>query len=360
MVAFSANLGTIDYWSSASNPMYGTLSGDVARSGNTVTLSNLTLSITSAQASWGTSPGWTFRVNGVATTVTLNAPPTSIDVNGTSISVGGSATSASIPWSVDGGNSGNFTVTFPSGAPSGLALSNIVPATDGVTATVSVTAWNGGSSSTRARELSLCTAQSASQRKKAQIYGDTMSSALTVDNTSVLTDGAAFTITPNTRYYLTMWASNGTAGTGNSNYTAVVTLAETPTVTLTSKTSDSATFSYTVPADGGFYNKTLEYSLDGGSTWNTIATITSGSASTGTFTITGLTSGDHTVFVRSRTTSGIAGNAVINWSSVGVRLIASDGTTGKEGTRMLTSVGGSATEVARILVSHNGVATENA
>ena len=360
MAAFSVDLGYIDYWNSVTNRMYGTLSGDVNRSGNTVTLSNMTLSIVPTEQSWGTSPGWTFRVNGVPTTVTLNAPPTSISVNGTSVSVAGGATSASIGWSVDGGQSGAFTVNFPSGAPSGLTLSNITPSTDNITATVSVSAWNGGSSSTRTRELSLCTAQSASQRKKAQIYGDSMSSALTVDNTSVLTDGAAFTITPNTRYYLTMWASNGNAGTGNAEYTQVATVADKPTVTLTSKTSDSATFDYSTEADGGFYDKTLEWSSDGGATWNSAATITGGSAAQGSFTITDLTSGENTIIVRVRTASGSAGNVVINFNLATVRIIASDGATGRESTRLLASVDSVAVEASRILVSKNGIATENA
>lgn len=344
-------------------PVYGKLTGDVSRSGNTVTLSNMVLTLTvPAGGAYGTD-SLTFTVGETATGFSATGSGTSLGshaLNNASKTVGGGDTSTTFGWSTSDGYSGSFRVNFPSGAPSGLAISNIVPATDGVTAAVSVTAWNGGSSSTRARELSLCTAQSASQRKKAQIYGDTMSSALTVDNTSVLTDGAAFTITPNTRYYLTMWASNGTAGTGNSNYTSVVTLAEKPTITVESTTQNSATLGYTTSADGGFYNKIIEWSEDDGATWNTAATITGGSAAQGTFTITGLTTGEHTILVRARTTSGNAGNVVVNLSLAAVRLISSDGTTGREATRVLVPVEGIATEASRLLVSHNGIATENA
>ena len=344
-------------------PVYGKLTGDVSRSGNTVTLSNMSLSLTvPAGGAWG-SDNLSFTVNGTTTGFTATGSGSSLGshaINSTSKTVGGGDTSTSIGWSTSDGYSGSFTVSFPSGAPSGLALSNIVPGTDSFTATVSVTAWNGGSTATRYRELSVCTGQSASQRKYNVTFGDSLSSAITVDNTATRTEGTAFTITPNTRYYLTMWASNGTAGTGNSNFTQAVTVAETPTVTLTSQTSDSATFSYSVPADGGFYNKTLEYSLDEGQTWNTIATITSGSATTGTFIISGLTTtGEHTALVRSRTTAGSASNAVVTWNSAVIRLISSDGTTGREGVRLLVPVSGVATEATRMLVSYNGTATES-
>lgn len=347
-------------WSGAA--VYGTLTGNVSRSGNTVTLSGMTLTLDSDVSVWGTDT-LTFTVQGSSTSFGVSASGTSLGshaLNNASKTVGGGDTSTSFSWSTSDGFTGSFNVSFPSGAPSGLALSNIVPGTDNFKATVSVTAWNSGSSSTRRRELSVCTAQSAAQRKKTVIYGDTLSSAITVDNTATLTDGAAFTITPNTRYYLTTWASNGTAGTGNSNFTQAVTLAEKPTITIESTTADSATLGYSTTADGGFYDKIIEWSEDDGSTWNTAATITGGSAEQGTFTITGLTTGEHTVLVRVRTTSGSAGNVVVSLNLAAVRLISSDGTTGRESTRMLVPVDGVATEASRLLVSHNGVATENA
>lgn len=78
-----------------------------------------------------------------------------------------------------------------------------------------------------------------------------------------------------------------------------------PTVTFLSQTPTSATFAYSTPADGGYYAKNIQYSLDNGSTWNTGATVTSGSASTGEFTISNLTPDtNYTMKVRTQTTAG--------------------------------------------------------
>ena len=294
-------------------PRYVYLSGDVTRSGNTVTLSNLRFYFTASNAyASGYSEtieikngGTTISSTGTVWTFSGGTSPT-ISLNNGSFTVSASATSATLTLTASG-DSVNFSVSFPAGTtpPSGLSISNIIPAPDAFTATVSVAAWNGGTSATRRLELSVCTAQSAAQRKKAVIYGDALSSDLTVDNSSTFTDGNPFTITPNARYYLTMWASNGDAGTGNSQFTQAITLAEAPTVSLGSVTDTTATISYSVVADGGFYDKTIEYSIDGGTTWNAGATVSTGSASSGTFTITGLSAGTtYNVQTRVTTTAG--------------------------------------------------------
>lgn len=251
-------------------------------------------------------------------------------------------------------------VQLPSFGPSGLQGNNVVPGTNSFTADVSITAWNGGSSSSRYLELSAWTIGQTTPRRWEIVHGDSLSQTITVDNDSPWTTTPPLTISPNTTYTLTVYATNGSESTGSQNIGDYTTLPLEPLAVLTDSTTNSATFGYTVPADGGRYSKTLEYSLDGGSTWNTIATITSGNATTGTFTITGLTTGEHTILVRSRTTAGSSSNCVVNWSSAGVHLIASDGTTGEEATRLLVSVDGTATEATRLLVSKDGVATENA
>lgn len=119
---------------------------------------------------------------------------------------------------------GTITIASQVTPPSGLSISNITATSDSVSATVSVTAWNGGSSATRFRTLSLCTGQSVSQRKYQRVYGDSTSSTITIDNNTVDSEGNAFTITPNTTYYVTMYASNGDASTGNTSFTQVTTL----------------------------------------------------------------------------------------------------------------------------------------
>lgn len=121
--------------------------------------------------------------------------------------------------------SGTITIASQATPPTGLSISNIVVGKDSITAEVSVTGWGvGGTSAGRRKELSVCTAASAAQRKKTMVYEDTLSTVITVDNTSTFTDGAPFTITPGTQYYLTMWANNGDQGTGNSTFIPVTTL----------------------------------------------------------------------------------------------------------------------------------------
>lgn len=92
----------------------GTLTGNVSRSGNTVTLSGMSLALTWANSSWG-SDTLKFTVNGTQTSRSVNAKVASYAVNSTSFTVGASDTSKSVSWSSSDGRSGSFTVTFPAG-----------------------------------------------------------------------------------------------------------------------------------------------------------------------------------------------------------------------------------------------------
>ena len=116
MASFSANLGTIGYWSRVSNTFNGSISGTVSRSGNTVSLTGMTLSISGWHSSdWGTSPNFWMKVAGSQTTWTMSAKQGSQGLNNASFSVNASDTSKSVSWSTSDGYSGSFTVSFPSG-----------------------------------------------------------------------------------------------------------------------------------------------------------------------------------------------------------------------------------------------------
>ena len=120
---------------------------------------------------------------------------------------------------------GTITIASQATPPTGLSISNIVAGTDSFTADVSVTGWGtGGSTANSYSELSVCTGQSAAQRKWQIASGRNNTVTITVDNNAPHSTGNAFTITPNTTYYLTMYATNGDAGTGNSVFTQVTTL----------------------------------------------------------------------------------------------------------------------------------------
>lgn len=130
------------------------------------------------------------------------------------------------------------------------------------------------------------------------------------------------TVQPNTQYYYGMYATNTPGDTAAHAWTVaqdrIVTTPYAPTVTLTDSTYNSATFSYSTQADGGFYPKTLQYSLDNGSTWNTYATVSSGSATSGSFTISGLSPNTtYTVKTRVSTTAGITNGQDVIVTTIG-------------------------------------------
>ena len=194
-------------------------------------------------------------------------------------------------------------------APTGLAVSDLTASTDSFSGTVSVTGWGGvGDASTRYRELQVWTYDPSSLEQPRRLQtevGNTLSSTITVDNNSAST----LVIVPNTRYTIGIYATNGTYNTGSQRVGNYVTLAPKTTLTISSKTDTSAVISYSVPADGGFYSKDLEYSIDGGSTWTTVTTIVGSAATTGSFTISGLTpETSYTLKSRVVTTAGATTN----------------------------------------------------
>lgn len=149
-------------------------------------------------------------------------------------------------------------------------------------------------------------------------------------------------LSPNTKYYYRsrakntsdLWSSYSADVTG-------VTKAAAATVSLTSYDSSSATIYYSASADGGEYNRTLQYSLDG-STWVNAATISDGNAHTGTITITGLTpSTSYTIRTRMTTTAG---------SSTGANITV----TTKAAVALYGSVSGQTKKVAKLYGSLNG------
>ena len=95
------------------------------------------------------------------------------------------------------GCSGTITIPAQSTPPTDLAISNISSTTNTVTATVSVSSWGGaGDANSRYRNLSVLETsdKSTSPRRYERVYGNTMSSAITVDNN---TQYGSMTIQPN-------------------------------------------------------------------------------------------------------------------------------------------------------------------
>lgn len=194
------------------------------------------------------------------------------------------------------GCSGTITLQAQSSAPTGLRLENLVPLSEGFTADVAVDSWGtGGSTSNRAKELQCWTynASTFQQPRRYQLkIENTLDSTITVNNNSAYTEASGpLNIVGNTRYTLAIYASNGAVGTDNVRWTDAVTLAYKPEVHLYDVTKTTATVHIHLKADGGFYEKTVYYSLDNGANWIPFRTNLSGDETTLAFVLNHLVPG---------------------------------------------------------------------
>ena len=204
----------------------------------------------------------------------------------------------------DASVSASDTVMMPQlgSAPTGLTISapyNITP--HGATFDVSVTSYGSPSSASgRYIEAAILAQNTYGPTYRFKTVQNTDSSAITVDNTSYST----LVIRPNTQYYYGGYANNTVLFTSKIAG-QFVTAAEGPQSEIQSKTADSVTIHYSIPADGGFYDKTVSYSLDNGVTWTDVDTYSGNDPVSGTFTITGLAYEEtYTVLTRTLTSAG--------------------------------------------------------
>lgn len=219
-----------------------------------------------------------------------------------------------VGWRVINDNSGYFggsgvaAITLPTAntPPTGLKAENITPHTDGFSADVSITGWGVGSG-TRWKELQCWTYNPSSfvfPRRHQIVEGSNLSDYITVNN-QTMGPNDSLNIVGNTRYTIGVYATNGAANTGSQRVGNYVTLAYAPSLSATPIDDSSVLITYSLQADGGFYAKNVQYSLDGGNIWVTAATINTGSATTGNFTITGLAPNTaYNVKTRVSTTAG--------------------------------------------------------
>lgn len=257
--------------------------------------------------------------------------------------------------------SGSVTIPAQATAPTGLDANNIVRGVESFTANVYITSWGTGTGA-RYRELQCWTYDPndfAQPRRYQPVYGDALSGNITVDNSSSYSIAyGPLTIVGNTKYVLGLYATNGTAGTGSQRLGEYTTLAYAPEVTISSISSTSATLAYSTKADGGVYAKTYEYSIDGGTTWTAFATVSSGSATTGTFTVSGLTTATVTVMqTRVTTTAGttVGPDITLN-TNAKPKLYGSANNQAKGATALYGSDNSQATTITKLYGSAGGQA----
>ena len=345
------------WWYYQTNYVHATLTGDVSRSGDTVTLSNMWLALRAEQNSSGSEGQW-FDVNGTRTNYTVTANGTDLggrSLNNTSFSVSTTQTSANVSWASSDGYSGQFQVSFPSGAtpPTSLDISNVRPGVESFTATVSLSGWGVGSGN-RYRELQCWTNGLVEPRRYQSATGDALSSDIVVSNSSQGT----LTIVGNTEYTLGSFATNGSANTGSLNEGNYTTLAYPPSVSISSISANSAVLSYSIRADGGKYNKDLQYSVDGGTNWVTVSTLTSGAAVNGNFTLSNLATNSVTeVETRVVTTVGASvGNSVTIDTAQRPKFYGSVNNEAGLTVKFYGSDNGQAAPIIKVYASDNGLA----
>lgn len=248
-------------------------------------------------SSWGQSAAGTYYVG--ETTLWSGSDTTS------STSMGAGVRFYSSPWGWTGENlylSDTLTFDPATSPPTGLTVSLSEVYTNGAKFNVSISSYGiPNNASGRYIEAAILAQSTYGATYKYNIASNVSSSAITVTNASTR---GTLTIRPNTQYYYGAYADNTKAHISIVRG-RFVTKAEAPTILFVAPTSASAQFSYSVPADGGHYDRIVQYSLDGGVTWRTAVTISGGSAKSGTFNVNGLLSGaSYTMQTRISTTAG--------------------------------------------------------
>lgn len=268
--------------------------------------------------------------------------------------VGGSG-ARTVTWSCGSGIRSDFagdwsqTVTFPGSGPSGGSITNVSTTEDSITATLTLTSWGTSTSNAHKRLCVLELGHYITTPGEPQYYDQDTSSTLstthTVTNQSSTANNPTWTIQPNTSYNIGIYAETAD-GDYRYNYpnNPVTTRATAPTVSLASVTNTSATISYSAPADGGALSKTIEYSLDG-TTWVTGATVSTGAATSGTFTVSSLTAGTtYNIQTRVTTTAGSTTGATVTATTSG----------GTANAKLYGSHNGETKLVKKLYGSHNG------
>ena len=189
--------------------------------------------------------------------------------------------------------------------------------------------------------------------------GTNWSTGVTVSTGSASSGSYNITgLTGNTSYTIRTRV-NTTAGATTGSTLTAITLAAAPTITISNVTMSSATLDYSLSADGGNYTKTLQISLDNGSSWETIATISSGSAASGTYALSSLEMATtYTVLARVRTTAGNSTTSVVSFTTLGYRNKAY-GPVNDAAEQILKgygSVSGRARRIQKVYASDNGYA----
>lgn len=270
---------------------------------------------------------------------------------------GGSTVNASaLYWSYVYGSSdiGNSQATVPSfyTPPTGLGIDNLVRGIEEFTARVYLSGWGQNSGGSKYRELQVWTQGMSEPRRYQPQWGNDLSGTITCNNSS----SGSLTIRGNTMYTLGAYASNGNVSTGSQNKGNYTTLAYASTNhSVDNIEMTSARLNWTIPADGGKYDKNYYYSLDNGSTWILAKTYSGGSAGTGSCDISGLSPcSQYTIKFKVVTSAGTTNCPDFTFKTSGGLYGSVNGQT-KKVTKLYGSVSGQTKEIKKLYASVGGV-----
>lgn len=325
----------------------GTLTGNVSRSGNTVTLSSMYLTITATAYASGYD-NFTFTVNGTSTTARIGASTpygqwttTGMSLNNTSFGVSASQTSANVGWRSSDNDSGSFTVTFPSGQSA--------PATPTCTAS---------SNSATLVNVTWGTSNLGNPTGTVSLYEGTTNNPTELMYSKTTTGTSVFgrdQRTPNTTYYYKATASNS-VGTVSSAVTNATTYPAGINSVSVSTTDTTATFLIDCANSGNALTTTLQKSHNAGANWVDIATDVQGT--TVTHTETNLTPETlYTAYFRVTTTAGSSASVSKSYGTQPKsKFYGSVNGQTKRITKLYGSVNGQTKKITKLYGSVNGVA----
>lgn len=308
----------------------------------------------------------TFSFGGASTTFSYTAYGQQTDLEIASLSFTISTSGGTYSGSSTGNYmGGSWSVTIPSQAtaPSGGYINGVTSEWNTSAGEIRVSTTSAGVTNTGGASLSQL---NWGVYEQAYVSGlprvtrtITNGASSTLGNSLNDFTGTAIDVAPNKLLYLGLYAYNGV---GEYRYQGgtIVTVSGPVTITNTGVTTTTATFSYTTTADGGYYAKSIQYSLDGGTTWVTAATVNTGSATTDTFTITGLTAGTtYNIQTRANTTAGSTSGSTLSITTqaatVTPKLYGSVNGQTKKITKLYGSVNGETKKITKLYGSVNGV-----
>lgn len=327
-----------------------TLTGNVSRSGNTVTLSSLYCSTAAANA-WGTSSGTVFMIqnNGGGeltrhTGITMNNGSGGFSFNNVSVTVGASTTSYTFRfYCSDNGVSHNFTVTFPAG--------QTAPATPTCTPTAS---------SASLINISWGTTNLGNPTGSVSLYNGTTNNPTNLLQTKTTTVTNIFgndQRTANTTYYYKATASNSVGTVSSAVASATTFPAGLTSLTATNVKPTEATLTAVFASSGNALTTGVEARINQSGSWNDLG-LSDVQGTTQSITLSPfLPETTYTVELRVRTTAGTSSVSSVTFTTPPEsKFYGSVNGQAKRITKLYGSVNGQTKKITKLYGSVNGQA----